>query len=64
MQGVIGKLAGKSPLGTRRYRWEDNSIRVVDIKESEWAGMDWFNLVQGSDKNQAVVSMVMNHWIL
>jgi hypothetical protein len=29
MQDLIGKLAGKSPLGTPRYGWEDNI--VVDI---------------------------------
>jgi hypothetical protein len=39
-------------------------FKCQTVKQSEWAGMDWFNLVQGSDKSQAVVSMVMNHWIL
>jgi hypothetical protein len=38
MQGSTGKLAGKRPLGTPRHRWEDNI--KVDIKETEWAGMD------------------------
>jgi hypothetical protein len=61
MQGLTGKLAGKRPLGTPRHRWEDNI--KVDIKETEWAGMDYFNLVQDSDKSQAVVCTVMDLWI-
>ena len=62
MQGLIGKLAGKRPLGKPRHRQEDNI--KVDIKETEWAGMDYFNLVQDNDKSQAVVCMVMDLWIL
>ena len=49
MQGLIGKLAGKRLLGTPRHRWEDNI--KVSIKETEWAGMDWFNVVQDSDES-------------
>jgi len=59
---LTGKLAGKRPLGTPRHRWEDNI--KVDIKETEWAGMDWFNVVQDNDKSQAVVHTVMDLWIL
>jgi len=58
--GMYG--GGKRPLGTPRHRWEDNI--KVDIKETEWVGMDYFNLVQDSDKSQAVVCMVMDLWIL
>jgi hypothetical protein len=32
----------------------------MDLKETEWEGMDWTNLVQDTDNWQAVANMVMN----
>jgi hypothetical protein len=58
----MGNLQARGHLEHLGIRWGDNI--KVDIKETEWAGMDWCNVVQGSDKSQAVVSMVMNLWIL
>jgi hypothetical protein len=40
------------PLARRRCKWE-NKI-TIDIKETEWEGMGWINLVQDRDKWQAV----------
>jgi hypothetical protein len=39
---MVGILEGKRPLGTPRYRWEDN-IRM-DLREIEWKGVDWIHL--------------------
>ena len=42
IQGLVGKLEGKRPLGRPRSRWEDN-IKMV-LQEVGCAGMDWIEL--------------------
>jgi len=45
---LIGKPERKGSLARPRCRWEDN-IRM-DVRETEWKGVDWMCLVQ--DRNQ------------
>jgi hypothetical protein len=55
---LVGKPAGKRPLGRPRRRWEDN-IRM-DLREIDWEGVDWMRLTQGRDQWRALVNTVMN----
>ena len=48
---------GKKPFGRPKRRWEDYKL---DLKEIKWECMDWFNLFQNRDKQQAVVYTAMN----
>jgi hypothetical protein len=59
---LVGKPEGKSPLGRPRRRWEDE-IRM-DLREIGLGGVDWIRLVQDRDRWRAVVSAVMNFWVL
>jgi hypothetical protein len=54
----MGKSEGKTPLGGPRRRWVDNV--KMDLREIEWAGMDWIDLAQDTDQWRALVNMVMN----
>jgi hypothetical protein len=44
---LVGKPEGKRPLGRPRRRWEYN-IRL-DLRETEWEGVNWTQLVQRKD---------------
>jgi hypothetical protein len=55
---LVGKTEGKRPLGRTRRRWKDNV--KIDIRDIEWDGMDWIDLVQDRDKWRALVNVVMN----
>jgi hypothetical protein len=44
---------GKRPLGRPRRRW-------VDLRETDWGGMDWIDLADDRDQWGAVVNTVMN----
>jgi hypothetical protein len=55
---LVGKPAGKRPLGKPRHRWEDN-IRM-DLGEIGWEVMYWMHLAQDGDQRWALVNMVMN----
>jgi hypothetical protein len=59
---LVGKPEGKRPFGTSRHSWDDN-IRM-DLKGTDWEGVDWIDLAQGTDKWQDFVNAVMNYWIL
>jgi hypothetical protein len=59
---LVGKPEGKRPLGKPRRRWEDG-IRM-DLREIGLGGVDWFQLSQDRDRWWAVVSAVMNLWVL
>jgi hypothetical protein len=39
---LVGKLAGKRPLGRPGCRWVDNI--KMDLRGIEWDGMDWIDL--------------------
>jgi hypothetical protein len=41
VQGLVGKLEGKRPVGRLRCRWE-NGIRM-DLREIGWGGVGWIS---------------------
>jgi len=55
---LVGKPAGRKPLGRPRCRWVDN-IRT-DLQEVGWGYMDWIGLAQDRDRWRTLVSVVMN----
>jgi hypothetical protein len=57
-----GKPEGKRPLGRPKRRCEDG-IRM-DLREIGLEGVDWILLAQDRDRWRAVVSAVMNLWVL
>jgi hypothetical protein len=59
---LVGKLKGKSPLGSPRCRWEEGI--KMDLREFGWAGVEWIHLAQDRDRWQAVVNAGMNLWVL
>jgi hypothetical protein len=61
---LVGKPEGKRPLGRPRRRWEDG-IRM-DFRDTGLGGgvVDWIRLAQDRDRWRAVVSAVMNLWVL
>jgi hypothetical protein len=59
---LVGKPKGKKPLRRPRHRWE-NGIRM-DLRETDWGGLDWIQLAQDTDRWQALVSAVMNLRVL
>jgi len=54
---LLGKPAGKRPLGRPRLRWEDNI--KMDLREVGGGG-DWTELVQDRDRWRVLVNTVMN----
>jgi len=58
IQGFVGQLEGKRPLGRPRHKWEDNI--KMDLQEVGCGGMDWIELAQDRDRLQALVNKVMN----
>jgi hypothetical protein len=59
---LVGNPEGKRPLGRPRRRWEDG-IRI-DLRETGLGSVDWMQLAQDRDRWRAVVSAVMNLWVL
>jgi hypothetical protein len=60
---LVGKPEGKRPLGRPRRRCEDGI--KMDLREIDWGGgMEWIHLAQDRDRWRAVVSAVMNLWVL
>jgi len=55
---LVGKPEGKRPLRTSKCRWEHN-IRL-DPRAIGWEVLDWIHSGQDSNKQQAVMNMVMN----
>jgi hypothetical protein len=53
-------LVGK-PEGTHRHRL-GNNIKMF-VEDTQWNGVNWFNLTQDREKWRAVVSTVMNVWV-
>jgi hypothetical protein len=56
----VGKPEGKRPLGRPKCRWKDNT--KMDLRETEWSGVDWFDLTQ--DRDQLEVSCEHGNEIL
>jgi hypothetical protein len=55
---MLGKQAGKRPLGRPRGRWVDNI--KMDLREIGWGGVDWIDLSRDRDQLRALVNTVMN----
>jgi hypothetical protein len=55
---LVGKREGKRPLGRPRRRLVVNI--KMDLRKTEWVGMDWINLAQDKDQWRALVSTVKN----
>ena len=55
---LVGKHAGKRPMGRPSRRWEDNI--KMDLQEVECGGMDWIELAHEGDRWRALVNAVMN----
>jgi hypothetical protein len=45
---LVGNPEGKRPLGRPGRRWVDNI--KMDLRETEWDGMDWIDLAQNRDQ--------------
>jgi hypothetical protein len=58
---LVGKPERKRPLRRPRCRWVDNI--KMDLKRTEWGGMDWIDLAQGRCQWRALVTTVMNLWV-
>jgi hypothetical protein len=55
--GLVGKSEGKIQQGRTGLSWVGSII--IDLREIEWSGMDWFNLAQGKDQRRALVNTAM-----
>jgi hypothetical protein len=55
---LVGKPEGKTPQERPRRRWVD-SVKI-DLREVEWDGMDWIDLVQDRNHWRDLVNTVMN----
>jgi hypothetical protein len=59
---LVGKAEGKRPLRRPRHRWDDG-IRM-DLREIGLGCVYWIRLAQDRDQWWALVSAVMNFWVL
>jgi hypothetical protein len=55
---LVGKPERKRPLGRPRLRWVDNI--KIDLRETEWDGMDWIDLAQVRDQWRASINTMIN----
>jgi hypothetical protein len=58
---LAGKPEGKRPLGRPSRRWVYNI--KMDLREIEWDGVDWIDMVQDRDKWRALVKTILNIWV-
>jgi hypothetical protein len=59
---LVGEPEEMRPLGRPRRRWEDGIGK--DRREIGLWGVYWIRLAQSRDRWRAVVSSVMNLWVL
>jgi hypothetical protein len=59
---LVGRPEGKRPLGRHRHRWEDNI--KMDLQKVRGGGMDWIEPDKDRDRWRALVTAVMNLWVL
>ena len=55
---LVGKPAGRRPLGRHRRKWEDNI--KMDLQEVGCGDMYWIELAQYKDRWRALVNGIMN----
>jgi hypothetical protein len=55
---LVRKPEGKRKLGRPRCRWVDKC--KMDLRETEWDGMDWIDLTQDRGHWRALVNTTMN----
>ena len=55
---LVGKPAGKGPLGRTRCRWEDNI--KMELQEVGGSCGDWMELAQDKDRWRVLVGTVRN----
>jgi hypothetical protein len=55
---LVGKPAGRRPLGRPRHRWDDNI--KMGLREIRFGNVDWIHLAQDRDRWQALVNTIMN----
>jgi hypothetical protein len=58
----VRKSKENIPLARPRHRWEDNI--KINLREIEWAGMDWIDLAQDRYQWRALTNTVMNLRVL
>jgi hypothetical protein len=58
---LVGKPEGKRLLTRPKCRWKDNI--KMDIREIGFGGVDWINLAENRDHQQAFVNTVMKIWV-
>jgi hypothetical protein len=54
----VGKPEGKRPPGSPKHRGVDNV--KIDLREIEWGGVNWIDLVKDRDHWKALVDTIMN----
>jgi hypothetical protein len=59
---LVGKPEEKRALGRQRHGWMDKL--KMNLRETEWGGMDWIDLAQDRDQWRALVNTVMNFRVL
>jgi hypothetical protein len=59
-----GSTGACSTKGKSRSHSGDLSVDGrMDLKETEWDGMDWIDLAQDTEQWRALVNTVMNIWV-
>jgi hypothetical protein len=54
---LVGNPVGKRPLGRPIRRWL--GITKMDLRETEWDGVDWIDVAQDRDQWRAIMNTVM-----
>jgi hypothetical protein len=53
-----GKFEGKRTLGRHKHRWKDSS--EMDLEEMGWEGVEWTDLAEDREKEEAHKGTVKN----
>jgi hypothetical protein len=57
-RALVGKHEGRRPLERPWRRWENNIN--MELREVEWASIDWSDVTQSRERWRAVVNAVVN----
>jgi hypothetical protein len=55
---LVGKPEGMRPPGRTKRRWVDNI--KIDLRETEWDGMNWTDLAEDRDQRRALANWAIN----